>query len=110
MDDEILALKRNGTWTLVPRPQSHNVVGCRWIFKVKPSQDGSIERHKAHLVAQGFSQVPGLDFGNTFSPVVRPATVRLILSLAVASGWRLHQLDVNNAFLHGFLNKEVYME
>ena len=61
-------------------------------------------------MAQGFSQVPGLDFGDTFSPVVRPATVRLILSLAVASGWRLHQLDVNNAFLHGFLNEEVYME
>jgi len=75
MDDEILALKRNGTWTLVPRPQSHNVVGCRWIFKVKPCSDGSTERHKARLVAQGFSQVPSLDFGDTFSPVVRPATV-----------------------------------
>jgi hypothetical protein len=110
MDDEILALKRNGTWTLVPRPQSHNVVDCRWIFKVKPCPDRSTERHKACLVPQGFSQVPGLDLGDTFSPVVRPAIVRLILSLAVASGWRLHQLDVNNVFLHGFLNEEVYME
>ena len=110
MDDEILALKRNGTWTLVPRPQSHNVVDCRWIFKVKPCPDGSTERHKACLVPQGFSQVPGLDLGDTFSPVVRPAIVRLILSLAVASGWCLHQLDVNNAFLHGFLNEEVYMK
>ncbi|RVX04761.1 Retrovirus-related Pol polyprotein from transposon RE1 [Vitis vinifera] len=110
MDDEIHALKKNDTWVLVPRPQHHNVVGCRWIFKTKLHSDGSIERHKARLVAQGFSQVHGLDFGDTFSLVVRPATVRIILSLAVTSGWRLHQLDVKNAFLHGFLNEEVYME
>ena len=110
MDDEIHALKKNDTWVLVPRPQHHNVVGCRWIFKTKLHSDGSIERHKARLVAQGFSQVHGLDFGDTFSPVVRPATVRIILSLAVTSGWRLHQLDVENAFFHGFLNEEVYME
>ncbi|RVX21294.1 Retrovirus-related Pol polyprotein from transposon RE1 [Vitis vinifera] len=110
MDDEIHALKKNDTWVLVPRPQHHNVVGCRWIFKTKLHSDGSIERHKARLVAQGFSQVHGLDFGDTFSPVVRPATIRIILSLAVTSGWRLHQLDVKNVFLHGFLNEEVYME
>ncbi|RVW91359.1 Retrovirus-related Pol polyprotein from transposon RE1 [Vitis vinifera] len=107
MDDEIHALKKNDTWVLVPRPQHHNVVGCRWIFKTKLHSDGSIERHKACLVAQGFSQVHGLDFGDTFSPVVCPATVRIILSLAVTSGWRLHQLDVKNAFLHGFLNEEA---
>nr|CAN83877.1 hypothetical protein VITISV_014760 [Vitis vinifera] len=110
MDDEIHALKKNDTWVLVPRPQHHNVVGCRWVFKTKLHSDGSIERHKACLVAQGFSQVHGLDFGDTFSPVVRPATVRIILSLAVTSGLRLHKLDVKNAFLHGFLNEEVYME
>ena len=86
MDDEIHALKKNDTWVLVPRPQHHNVVGCRWIFKTKLHSDGSIERHKARLVAQGFSQVHGLDFGDTFSPVVRPATVKIILSLAVTSG------------------------
>ncbi|KAL6347468.1 hypothetical protein AAG906_025990 [Vitis piasezkii] len=67
MDDEIHALKKNDTWVLVPRPQHHNVVG-RWIFKTKLHSDGSIERHKARLVAQGFSQVHGLDFGDTFSP------------------------------------------
>jgi hypothetical protein len=90
MDSEIQALQRNDTWTLVPRPASHNVVGCRWIFKTKLRSDGSIERHKARLVAQGFSQIKGLDFDDTFSPVVRPATVCLILSLALTSGWRLH--------------------
>jgi hypothetical protein len=110
MDSEIQALQRNDTWTLVPRPASHNVVGCRWIFKTKLRSDGSIEHHKARLVAQGFSQIKGLDFDDTFSPVVRPVTVRLILSLALTSGWRLHQLDVNNAFLYGLLHDEVYME
>ena len=94
MDAEIQALKNNDTWDFVQRPASHNVVGCRWIFKTKLRADGSIERHKAHLVAKGFSQIHGLDFEDTFSPIMRPATVRIILSIAVGSGWPLHQLDV----------------
>ncbi|RVW15617.1 Retrovirus-related Pol polyprotein from transposon RE2 [Vitis vinifera] len=106
IDYEIQALQTNDTWVLVPCPTNHNVVGCRWIFKTKLQLDGSIEHHKARLGAQGFSQIHGLDFGDTFSPVVRPTTVRIILSLAVTSGWRLHQLDVKNVFLHGFLNEE----
>ncbi|WJZ84055.1 hypothetical protein VitviT2T_003683 [Vitis vinifera] len=83
MDDEIQALKKNDTWDLVPRPINHNVVGCRWIFKTKLRVNGSIERHKARLVAKGFSQIHGLDFEDTFSPVVRPATIQIILSIAV---------------------------
>ncbi|KAL6321989.1 hypothetical protein AAG906_035908 [Vitis piasezkii] len=110
MDDEIQALKKNDTWDLVPRPINHNVVGCRWIFKTKLHANGSIEHHKARLVAKGFSQIHGLDFEDTFSPMVHPATIRIILSIAVTSGWPLHQLDVKNAFLHGHLSKEVYME
>jgi hypothetical protein len=90
MDAEIQALKNNDTWDLVQRPASHNVVGCRWIFKTKLRANGSIERHKAHLVAKGFSQIHGLDLEDMFSPVVRPATVRIILSIAVGSGWPLH--------------------
>ncbi|RVW68255.1 Retrovirus-related Pol polyprotein from transposon RE1 [Vitis vinifera] len=110
MDDEIQALKKNDTWDLVPRPINHNVVGCRWIFKTKLHANGSIECHKARLVAKGFSQIHGLDFEDTFSSVVHPATIRIILSIIVTSGWPLHQLDVKNAFLHGHLSKEVYME
>jgi hypothetical protein len=90
MDAEIQALKNNDTWDFVQRPASHNVVGCRWIFKTKLRANGSIERHKAHLVAKGFSQIHGLDFEDMFSPVVRPATVRIILSIEVGSGWPLH--------------------
>ena len=110
MQDELDALKRNNTFVLVPRPVDHNVVGCKWIFRTKYLADGSIDRHKARLVAQGFSQVPGLDFSHTFSPVVKAATVRVVLSLAVAHKWRLHQLDINNAFLNGHLTGCVYME
>ena len=110
MDAEIQALKKNDTWDLVPRLANYNVVGCRWIFKTKLCADGSIERHKARLVAKSFSQIHSLDFKDTFSPVVRPATVRIILSIAVTSRWLLHQLDVQNAFLHGHLSELVYMD
>ena len=110
MDDEIQALKKNDTWDLVPRPINHNMVGCRWIFKTKLHANGSIERHKARLVVKGFSQIHGLDFDDTFSPMVRPATIWIILSIAVTSGLPLHQLDVKNVFFHGHLSEEVYME
>ena len=78
-------MQTNDTWVLVPCPTNHNVVGCRWIFKTKLRSNGSIERHKARLVAQGFSEIHGLDFGDTFSPIVRLAIVRIILSLVVTS-------------------------
>jgi histone deacetylase 1/2 len=110
MSAEFSALRQTGTWTLVPRPRHVNLVGCKWIFKTKHRPDGSIDRHKARLVARGFTQQHGIDYGDTFSPVVKPATVRLVLSLAVSRGWSLRQVDVSNAFLHGYLTEEVYMQ
>ncbi|VVA38623.1 Hypothetical predicted protein, partial [Prunus dulcis] len=86
-----------------------NIVGCRWVYRIKKNSDGTLARYKARLVAQGFSQAPGLDFSETFSPVVRHTTVRLILSIAAMNRWSLRQLDVKNAFLHGDLEEEVYM-
>jgi hypothetical protein len=102
MSAELDALQQNGTWILVPRPPGVNVVGSKWIFKTKHHPDGSIDKHKARLVARGFTQQHGIDYGDTFSPVVKAATVRIILSLAVSRGWSLRQVDVSNAFLHGF--------
>ncbi|GAB2288443.1 hypothetical protein Dimus_037998 [Dionaea muscipula] len=109
MQDEMNALTSQNTWTLVPLPPDKNVVSCKWIFKLKKNADGTISRHKARLVARGFSQEQGVDYDETFSPVVRHTTVRLLLSLAAHFGWKLHQLDVKNAFLHGYLKEEVYM-
>ncbi|CAL8077757.1 unnamed protein product [Prunus armeniaca] len=110
MSEEIQALHQQGTGTLVPPPSHSNIVGCKWIFKVKKNADGTISRYKARLVAQGFSQEYGLDYDKTFSPVVRHTTVRLILGLAVQFQWKLRQLDVKNAFLHGELQEEVFMK
>nr|KYP53000.1 Retrovirus-related Pol polyprotein from transposon TNT 1-94 [Cajanus cajan] len=110
MEDELSALHNNHTWTLVPRPFAPNIVGSKWIFRTKHKSDSTIERLKARLVAQGFTQIPGFDYSITFSPVVKATTIRLILSLPVLNGWPLHQLDVKNAFLHGHLTETIYME
>ncbi|GKU93013.1 hypothetical protein SLEP1_g6653 [Rubroshorea leprosula] len=110
MKEELEALHNNNTWTLVPSPSPQtNIVGSKWVFKTKLHSDGSIDRFKARLVARGYSQVPGLDFDETFSPVLKPTTLRLVIALATTLSWPLRQLDVKNAFLHGKLKEEVYM-
>ena len=94
MSVEFDVLLRNGTWDLVPSHSTQNLVGCKWIFRTKYLPTGSIDRYKARLVAKGFHQCPGIDYSETFSPVIKPTTVRLVLSLAVSQGWSLRQLDV----------------
>jgi hypothetical protein len=110
MTDEYTALMQNRTWTLVPCPAGANVVSGKWIFKHKFGSDGGLTRYKARWVVRGFSQQPGVDFDETFSPVVKPATIHVVLGIATSRAWPIHQLDVKNAFLHGTLDEEVYCQ
>ncbi|KAJ9552510.1 hypothetical protein OSB04_016555 [Centaurea solstitialis] len=110
MQLEFDALMFNRTWELVPRPPATNVVGNKWIFRIKRKSDGTIERYKARLVAKGFNQEEGVDYFDTIRPVIKPTTIRLVLSIAVTNNWPLRQVDVNNAFLNGDLSETVYMD
>ncbi|KAJ4767670.1 Gag/pol [Rhynchospora pubera] len=106
---ELHALALNKTWTLVPPPANQKVLSSKWVYKIKRKPDGTIDRFKARLVANGFHQEEGVDFMETYSPVVRPTTIRVVLSIAMSSQWQIKQLDVQNAFLHGDLTETVYM-
>ncbi|KAK0581318.1 hypothetical protein LWI29_012417 [Acer saccharum] len=110
MQEEIKALHDNNTWALVSRPSNVNVVGSKWVFRIKYKENGSVDRFKARLVAQGFTQVSGVDYDETFSPVVKATTICLVIALSLSHNWSMRQLDVKNAFLHGHLKETVYME
>jgi hypothetical protein len=109
MDAEYDALMKNKTWHLVPPQKGNNVIDCKWVYKIKRREDGSLDKYKAQLVAKCFKQQYGIDYEETFSPVIKPTTIRVILSQAISQGWTMRQLDVQNIFLHGFLEEDVYM-
>jgi hypothetical protein len=108
MEEEYGALISNGTWELVPRPQGSNVVTGKWVFTHKLRADVTLDRYKARWVLQGFTQRPEIDYDETFSPVVKPATVRTVLTTAVSRDWPIQQLDVKNTFLHDTLSETVF--
>ncbi|BBH05273.1 ABC-2 type transporter family protein [Prunus dulcis] len=105
--EEMKALEKNQTWTLETIPRGKKTIGCRWVFTIKHNADGSIERYKARLVAKGYTQTYGIDYEETFAPVAKLNTVRVLLSLAANLDWPLHQFDVKNAFLHGELTRRL---
>ncbi|XP_074278243.1 uncharacterized protein LOC141601836 [Silene latifolia] len=109
MEKELQALESNGTWKLTSLVPSFLPIGSKWVYKVKFNPDGTVERYKARLVAKGCSQVEGKDYKNIFSPVAKFCTVRILLAVAAIKGWPINQLDINNTFLHGFIEEEVYM-
>jgi len=106
---EIEALTRNNTWIVTDLPHNKKPIGCKWVYKIKHKVDGSVERNKARLVAKGYNQLEGIDYLETFSPVVKLTTVRTLLVVVVKKVWFLKQLDVDNAYLHSDLNEDVYM-
>ncbi|GJR88128.1 retrovirus-related pol polyprotein from transposon TNT 1-94 [Tanacetum coccineum] len=107
---EIQALEKNHTWILVPLPPGKTPIGNKWVYKIKHKADGAIERYKARLVAKGFNQKEGIDYTETFAPVAKMVTVRTLLNVVVQNDWIIKQLDVNNAFFHGDLHEDVYMQ
>nr|XP_034924377.1 uncharacterized mitochondrial protein AtMg00810-like [Populus alba] len=110
MEEELAALNQNKTWKLVPRTSQMNVIGSKWVFKSKLKPDGSLDRLKARLVAKGYHQIDGVDYTKTFSPVIKPGTIRMIITIALVQKWPIRQLDVKNAFLHGLISEDLYMQ
>ncbi|GMP92426.1 hypothetical protein CsSME_00042657 [Camellia sinensis var. sinensis] len=110
MMEEMRVLSKNDTWELVELPRGKNSVGCKWVYTVKYKADGSIERYKVRLIAKGSTQTYGVHYQETFAPVAKMNSVRLLLSLTANLDWPLHQFDVKNAFLHRDLAEEVYMD
>eukprot|EP00253_Pinus_taeda_P035139 PITA_35139 len=110
MEEEYNSLLENQTWDLVPLPSGRKLVPCKWVYRTKSAANGQITRRKARLVAKGFQQVHGIDYDETFAPVAKMDSIRLTLAIAAAQRWEVHQMDVKNAFLHGDLSEEIYME
>ncbi|GJW10403.1 ribonuclease H-like domain-containing protein [Tanacetum coccineum] len=109
MNNEMDALYRNDTWEIVELPMGRKAIGGKWVYKIKYKSSGDIDRYKARYVAKGYNQKEGVDFDETFSPVVKIVTVRCVINLVVQNNWFIFQLDVNNAFLYGDLDETVYM-
>ena len=109
MEREMESLKKHNVWELVNLSPGKKAIGSKWVFKVKTNADGSIERYKARLVAQGYNQKFGADYDETFCPVVRQESFRLLIAKSVQQGLEMHHVDVNTAFLNGTLEEEVYL-
>ncbi|GKB58917.1 retrovirus-related pol polyprotein from transposon TNT 1-94 [Tanacetum coccineum] len=109
MQEELNQFKTNDVWSLVPPPKNQTIIGTKWVFKNKLDENGIVSRNKARLVAQGYNQQEGIDFDETYAPVARLESIRILLAYACAHDFKLFQMDVKSAFLNGFINEEVYV-
>ena len=110
MVEEMEALDKNEAWDLVELLDGRKPIGSKWVFKKKLNAAGKVEKYKARLIAKGYSQVEGIDFGEIFSPVAKMTSIRFLLSLAATFDLEVEQMDVKTTFLHGDLNEEIYMK
>ncbi|KAH0818236.1 hypothetical protein GEV33_004555 [Tenebrio molitor] len=110
IDEEIQSLKQNQTWTLVEPPKNQQVIDNRWVYKIKRNEDGSVQKYKARLVARGLRQIAGVDYNETFSPVSKFDSIRIILCVAASEKLILRQFDVKTAFLYGKIDEILYMQ
>eukprot|EP00253_Pinus_taeda_P033525 PITA_33525 len=110
MVDEMASLHKNEAWDLMELSARRKPIGSKWVLKKKTNEEGKVEKYKAWMVEKGYSQVPGIDFGDIFSPVAKVASIRLLLSVVVSSDFEVEQMDVKTEFLHGDLEEEIYMK
>lgn len=110
MKEELENLERNETWQIVAKPKGRKIVKCKWVFKRKFDKNGQVERYKARLVARGYTQVEGIDYKETFCPVIKSKSIRTLLAFSVEQDWQVHQLDITAAYLNGKLNETIFME
>ncbi len=108
MDEEMAALDANAIWEFVALPKENKAIGCKLVFKVKHNADEPVSKYETRLVAKGYAQTYGIDYEETYSPIAKMIIIRIIIVMAIAKGWFLHQMDVKNVFLHGDLQEEVY--
>jgi hypothetical protein len=110
MTKEYHSILKNDVWDIFPRPEGKFMVTSKWIYKIKHAADGSVEKYKVRFVAKGFSQVEGVDYDETFTPVARYTSIRTIIALATFMSWKLHEMDVKTTFLNDETEEEVYIE
>jgi len=109
-EDEIRNFQQMGVYNVVLQPKGHKVVGSKWVLHIKCGPDGQVQKYKACIVTQGFTQVKGLDYNQTFTPVIKLSTFHAILAIAIQQNLTIHQMDVKAAYLNGKLKEEIYME
>lgn len=109
VNEELKSMQDNNVWEIVTPPKGAKLLSSKWVFRTKMDENGNLVRHKARLVVKGFLQKEGIDYNETYSPVAKLTTIRIVLAVGVKNGFIFHQLDVKTAFLHGLLKEEIYM-